>query len=93
MKHKIKKTYGILVFLIGYILSPLSFYNDLIVNIPLAFALTFWVGYVWPGLMLPAFILGYWVTNLIGFIAMKYGSYLVLKKDQMTEKLMKVSLS
>ena len=74
MNKKVRKAYGGVLFLVGYILSPLSFWNDLLVNIPLAYLMTFWVGYFWPQLMLPAFILGYWITNLLGFVAMKQGA-------------------
>jgi len=53
MRRKIKG--GILVIL-GYILSPLSWWNDLFKK-----------------LFLPAIIIGYWITNIIGFILMHYG--------------------
>ena len=80
---RLRKTHGGLLFLIGYILSPLSFWNDLLVNIPLAYLMIFWVGFIWPGALLPAFILAYWLTNLLGFMMMKSGAIKYMDKKEL----------
>ena len=69
-RRKIKG--GILV-TIGYLLSPLSWWNDLFINIPLAYIFTLPFSFVSKKLFLPAMILGYWITNIVGFILMHKG--------------------
>ena len=58
---------------IGYILSPLSWWNDMVVNVPLAYAFSVPFTFISEQLFLPSFILGYWLTNLLGFILMHKG--------------------
>jgi len=70
MKHKIK---GSIIAIIGYILSPLSWWNDLIINIPLAYAFAFPFGLISKKIFLPMMVLGYWLTNITGFMLMHYG--------------------
>ena len=57
----------------GYILSPLSWWNDLLVNIPLAYVLSVPFTLIDERLYLPGFLLGYWFTNLLGFLLMHWG--------------------
>lgn len=59
--------------IIGYILSPLSWWNDMVINVPLAYAFSFPFSLISQQLFLPAFLLGYWLTNLLGFLFMHYG--------------------
>jgi hypothetical protein len=72
---------GIVAF-IGYILSPLSWWNDAVVNLPLAYAFGFLVGLFQKELFLPATIFGYWLTNVAGFILMHHGISDALRHDQ-----------
>lgn len=58
---------------IGYILSPLSWWNDMIVNIPLAYAFSFPLSLMSEKLFLPTFILGYWFSNLLGLMMLHRG--------------------
>lgn len=58
---------------IGYLLSPLSWWNDLFINIPIAFAFGTLIGLVSKNLFFPAMIAGYWITNLAGFLLLHYG--------------------
>lgn len=52
---------------IGFMLSPLSWWNDAIINLPLAYLFTLPFGKEY---FLPAFITGYWITNIIGLMMM-----------------------
>ncbi len=70
MRRKIK---GGILATIGYILSPLSWWNDLFINIPLAYAFGYIFGLFNRKLFLPMMILGYWLTNIIGLIMMHRG--------------------
>lgn len=58
---------------IGFILSPLSWWNDLVVNVPLAYLFSLPFTLLHESLFLPAFIIGYWLTNLLGFLLMHIG--------------------
>ena len=79
MKHKIK---GGILATIGYILSPLSWWNDLLINIPLAYAFAFPFGFVSRSLFLPMMIFGYWITNVVGFMLMHYGVTDLVSKEK-----------
>lgn len=58
---------------VGYILSPLSWWNDVVVNIPLAYLFSIPFSLLSERLFMPTFVLGYWLTNLLGFILMHKG--------------------
>jgi hypothetical protein len=57
----------------GFILSPLTWWNDLVVNIPLAYLFSIPFSFLDESLFLPSFVLGYWLTNLLGFLLMHWG--------------------
>ena len=65
---------------IGFILSPLSWWNDIIVNVPLAYIFSFPFSLIDEQLFLPSFILGYWLTNLLGFLLMHWGSEDIIRQ-------------
>ncbi len=58
---------------LGFILSPVSWWNDIVVNIPLAYLFAVPFGIINKQFFLPAFILGYWLTNILGFILLHHG--------------------
>ncbi len=64
-----------IVFIVGYILSPLTWWNDLFVNIPIAYViasiLTVFIG---RELFAELFALAYMFTNVLGFILMHLGA-------------------
>jgi len=70
---------GVLGF-IGYMLSPLSWWNDLFVNVPLALAFAWPVSLVYPGAFTAAFVLGYWLTNVLGFVLMHKGGQKIISE-------------
>lgn len=80
MSLKRKLTGGTLAF-IGFMLSPLSWWNDLIVNIPLALAFAWVVSFAWPAGFTASFVLGYWLTNVLGLVLMQKGA-----QQALTEK-------
>lgn len=77
-----------IIFIIGYALSPLSWWNDLLINIPLAYMMVFWVSIFSDSLFLPAMIFAYWVTNLLGMVIMQYGAFDLFGKvkEKLTRK-------
>jgi len=59
------------LFFIGYLLSPLSLWDDVFVNIPISYVLALIVKHFSPSAFFPSMILIYWLTNLIGFLCMR----------------------
>ncbi|HTW92458.1 MAG TPA: hypothetical protein VMH22_12215 [bacterium] len=64
---------GIVVF-VGYLLSPLSWWNDAFINLPLAYLFASLVSLASHRLFVPAMILGYWLTNVAGLLMMASGT-------------------
>lgn len=57
----------------GWLLSPLSWWNDLLVNVPLAYLFSVPFSLLDQRLYVPAFALGYWLTNIFGFVLLHKG--------------------
>lgn len=58
---------------VGFMLSPLSWWNDLIVNVPLAVGFAWLVTLVRPEWFKPAVVAGYWLTNVLGLVLLQKG--------------------
>jgi hypothetical protein len=68
---------------IGYMLSPLSWWNDLFVNVPLALAFAWVISFFYPAAFQGSWIVGYWLTNVLGFVLMhKGGEKMFTEKDR-----------
>jgi len=80
-----KKTRGSFLFILGFILSPLSWWNDIFINIPLSYIFSFPFSLISEKLFLPSFVFGYFLTNLLGFLLMHIGvndyKYIKYKKN------------
>ena len=59
---------------IGYLLSPLSWWNDAFVNLPLAWVFASLVSLVSRRLFAPAMVVGYWLTNVAGLLMLARGT-------------------
>ena len=68
-----QKLYGSILGTIGFLLSPLSWWNDLFINFPIAYALACLVNFICKGLFLSSFIIFYWLTNVAGFMLLQKG--------------------
>jgi hypothetical protein len=71
---------GVLGF-IGFMLSPLSWWNDAFVNIPLAIAFGWLVSLLYKPAFEPAVLVGYWLSNVLGFVLMHKGAEKVFAVD------------
>ncbi len=72
MKNRVEG--GVIAF-IGYILSPLSWWNDVFVNIPISYILSSLTILLLPKDYFPIlFIIYYNFTNVLGFILMHLGA-------------------
>lgn len=68
--NKIKN--GSLVVL-GYLLSPLCWWNDLIFNLPIAYGFGKLIAWFHADFFLPAAMVGYWLSNVVGILLMQFG--------------------
>lgn len=68
-----RKTGGGILAGLGWLLSPLSWWNDLVVNVPLAYLFSFPFSLIDERLYIPAFAFGYWLTNVLGFVLLHKG--------------------
>src|SRR5262245_19208238 len=76
-----RKMQGGLIGFIGFMLSPLSWWNDLFVNVPLAIGFGWVVSLVYRPAFEPGVIVGYWITNVLGFVLMQKGARKLLTDD------------
>ncbi|WP_199312383.1 hypothetical protein [Phormidium tenue] len=65
---------------VGYLLSPLCWWNDLVINLPLALGFGYLVSRPFPDALVPMTGLGYWLTNVVGFVLMQQGAVTALQK-------------
>jgi len=76
-----RKVSGGVVAFIGYMLSPLSWWNDLFVNVPIAVAFAWVVSLFYRPAFLASCVIGYWLSNVAGFVLMQKGG-----EQMLTEK-------
>jgi hypothetical protein len=67
---------------IGFMLSPLSWWNDLFVNVPLAAGFAWLISLVYSPAFLPAAVVGYWLTNVLGFVLLHKGAQQLLAQAE-----------
>jgi hypothetical protein len=73
-----RKIKGSVIGLVGYLLSPLSWWNDLVVNVPLAVGFAWLVSLAYPPAFDISVAVGYWLTNIVGLVMLHYGARQVL---------------
>ncbi|MFA6514372.1 MAG: hypothetical protein WCT50_03760 [Patescibacteria group bacterium] len=66
---------------LGYLLSPLSWWNDLFLNIPIAYGFALLFSLISKNFFAPMMVIGYWITNIAGFILMHQGAKKLLDSD------------
>lgn len=76
-----RATGGVLAF-VGFILSPLSWWNDLVVNLPLAYAFGVLVALLAREWFLPGVIVGYWLTNILGLFLLHRGAVVAVTGEE-----------
>lgn len=84
-----RKISGGVLGVIGFMLSPLSWWNDAVVNLPLAWVFASFVGLFYRPAARPdsnafnaSVIVGYWLTNVLGFVLMHKGAQQVLSAEE-----------
>jgi hypothetical protein len=76
-----KKLRGGALFVVGFLLSPLCWWNDLIFNLPFAYLFGYLCHLIYSDWFIPATIVGYWLSNIIGVLMMQAGALDVLQKS------------
>jgi hypothetical protein len=71
---------GGLLAAIGFMLSPLSWWNDLVINLPLAIAFAWVVSFFYRPAFDACVIIGYWLTNIIGLLLMHKGAVKIVSE-------------
>ena len=74
---KRKVSGGFLAF-VGFMLSPLSWWNDTFVNLPLALVFAWGISWFYKPAFAASLVLGYWMTNVLGFVLMHKGGAKIL---------------
>jgi hypothetical protein len=77
-----RKTKGGVLAVVGYMLSPLSWWNDAFVNVPLAVGFAWVVAAFYKPAFAPAVVVGYWLTNVLGFVLMHKGAQQALSAEE-----------
>jgi len=68
-----KKLKGGFLLVIGFLLSPLSWWNDLFFNLPIAYGFGYLCSLLSPNLLIPCTIIGYWFSCIAGILLMQVG--------------------
>jgi hypothetical protein len=77
-----RKVMGSVVGFIGFMLSPLSWWNDLFVNVPLALVFAWLVSFFYKPAFSASLVLGYWLTNVLGFVLLHKGAQQILSSEK-----------
>ncbi|MEE3719951.1 hypothetical protein V2H45_24730 [Tumidithrix elongata RA019] len=81
IRFSIKKLRGLLLLGLGYLLSPLCWWNDLFFNLPIAYGFGYLCSLASPKFLFPGAIAGYWLSNLVGIVLIQMGALDVLQKQ------------
>lgn len=76
-----RKAYGGILGFIGFMLSPLSWWNDLFVNVPMALGFAWLIAMIYKPAFEPAVVVGYWLTNVLGLVLLHKGTENVLERE------------
>lgn len=74
MLNLLKKLRGSVMVGVGYMLSPLSWWNDLFFNLPIALVFGYAVAWVKADWFFAGTIVGYWLSNVVGILMMQFGA-------------------
>ncbi|MEB3160989.1 MAG: hypothetical protein VKL20_05975 [Synechocystis sp.] len=72
-----RQLWGGLCVILGFLLSPLCWWNDLIFNLPIAYGFGYLCELGVKGGLMPGAIAGYWLSNVVGLVLMQAGTHQV----------------
>jgi hypothetical protein len=76
-----RRIFGGALGVLGFLLSPLSWWNDLLINVPIALAFAWVMGFVFPSAFLELALAGYWLSNVLGFVFLHLGAQLAVTQE------------
>lgn len=85
----LRKIKGLILVGLGFLLSPLSWWNDLLFNLPLAYFFGYICSQFSANLFLPCAIAGYWLSNVLGILLMQIGLSDVVQEQPQEQNLKK----
>jgi uncharacterized PurR-regulated membrane protein YhhQ (DUF165 family) len=74
------------IFFIGWLLSPLTFWNDAFINIPLSYLLANIFVRFFPKNFVHTVVIFYWLTNVIGLFMMYVSGKYMIKSGKGIKK-------
>jgi len=94
IKREPKKPLYRLIFLIGWLLSPFTFWNDAFVNIPLSYICADIFIRFFPADFLVTVVAFYWLSNALGILIMlASGRYIILGRKQLLREALNLLLT
>jgi hypothetical protein len=78
----LQRLWGGFLIIVGYMLSPLCWWNDVIINLPLALGFGYLTSRPFTEALVPLTGVGYWLTNVVGFVLMQQGAMTALQKEE-----------
>lgn len=72
---------GLILVVIGYLLSPLCWWNDIVFNLPLAVGFGYLSSRIYPDAFVVLTVVGYWLSNVVGFVMMQQGAVAALQHE------------
>jgi hypothetical protein len=76
-----RRVSGGIVAFIGFMLSPLSWWNDAFVNLPLALVFAWIVSWFYKPAFAASVVLGYWLSNVLGFVLIHKGGAKIISEE------------
>lgn len=67
---------------LGWLLSPLCWWNDLLINLPIALGCAKVMSLLNPSWIFPGLVGGYWLTNVAGVLLMQNGALALLPEHR-----------
>lgn len=78
---------------LGFLLSPLCWWNDLLFNLPIAYCCGYVLSLISEDLFLPSTIAAYWMSNIVGILLMQAGAIEVWQQNPKERNLRKELLT
>jgi hypothetical protein len=67
---------------VGWLLSPLCWWNDLVINLPLAWGFARVLQLWHPEWFSAGLVIGYWLSNVVGVVLMQCGALTVFQSEE-----------
>ncbi|MCS5693744.1 hypothetical protein NZK33_17435 [Cyanobium sp. FGCU-6] len=83
--HPLVRLRAVVLIGVGWLLSPLCWWNDLVINLPLAYGFARLVQHWRPDAFAAGLVVGYWLSNVVGILLMQSGALQILTDSAGTD--------